>query len=119
MLKWDLCFVNCPWLIYLGLLWQNSGIGTHPVPPPAGQRKAGSLCGVTADPAAAPGHPAGDGLGLRQQPPALSHREEQPLQGESTSILLSMGKGDLVGVWGFGDLRWSFWILSAQGDVLQ
>lgn len=71
-LKWDLCFVSRPRLIYPGLSWQSSGIGIHPVPPPAGQREAGSLRGVAADPAAAPGHPAGDGLELRQQPPALS-----------------------------------------------
>lgn len=72
------------------------GGGIHAVPPPAGQREAGSLRRVATDQAADPRHLAGDRLELRRSP-ALSHREKQPRQGEGTSArvvsLLSVAQG--------------------------
>lgn len=63
------------------------GCGIHTVPPPAGQREAGSLRGVAADQAADPRPPAGDRLELqRWQLPALPRREKQPQQGEGTPL---------------------------------
>lgn len=67
------------------------------MPPPTGQREAGSLRRVAADEAADPGPPAGDGLELQcRRLPALSRREEQPRQGEGARVasLPSMGEGN-------------------------
>jgi len=71
------------------------GGGIHAAPPSAGQRETGSLRGVATDQAADPRHLAGDGLGLRWwQLPAMSHREEQPQQGElAWDLWPSVGQG--------------------------
>lgn len=78
-----------------GSLYQGRGI--HTPPPPTGQREAGSLRRVAADPAADPRPPAGDGLDLHcRRLPALSRREKQPRQGEGVYVgyLPSMGQGN-------------------------
>lgn len=95
LFKWFLHFTDTLGLRCRGLL--HWGHGIHTVPPPTGQREAGSLRGVAADQAAAPRPLAGDGLEFQcWQLPALSHREKQPQQGEGTCVvsLPSVGQGN-------------------------